>query len=119
MDAHEFSELEKVEATDDTSEASTSRPASGKTALPLLHHQSAVACRHALECFVAGRLHCSQSRITYCTLSIYGHRESRVVSTVVASLQTAGICCKKACIREDELLFSRDIAGVVHCLSQD
>ena len=30
MDAHEFSELEKVEARDDASEASTSRPASGE-----------------------------------------------------------------------------------------
>lgn len=29
MEAHEFSELEKVEATDDMGEASTSRPASG------------------------------------------------------------------------------------------
>lgn len=30
MEPHEFSELEKVEATDDAEQASTSRPASGE-----------------------------------------------------------------------------------------
>ena len=34
MEPHEFSELEKVEATDDSGEASTSRPASGDDASP-------------------------------------------------------------------------------------
>ena len=33
MEPHEFSELEKVEATDGAGEASTSRPASGDSAL--------------------------------------------------------------------------------------
>ena len=34
MEPHEFSELEKVEATDDSGEASTSRPASGDNNIP-------------------------------------------------------------------------------------
>lgn len=44
MEPHEFSELEKVEATDDTAEASTSRPASGDHWLPL--HQAYSLNRH-------------------------------------------------------------------------
>ena len=39
METHEFSELEKVEATDDCGEASTSRPASGESGI---HHSSPV-----------------------------------------------------------------------------
>ena len=39
MDPHEFSELEKVEATDDYGEASTSRPASGDNGI---HNKSPV-----------------------------------------------------------------------------
>ena len=42
MEPHEFSELEKVEATDGAGEASTSRPASGDSTLlqACIHHMS-------------------------------------------------------------------------------
>lgn len=37
MEPHEFSELEKVEATDDAEQASTSRPASGEKVIVKRH----------------------------------------------------------------------------------
>ena len=59
MEPHEFSELEKVEATDDAAEASTSRPASGMCpalpcppapALPCLGLPCPALSRPALPC---------------------------------------------------------------------